>query len=126
MLEHPDDFSRRKLAFGHRRKLEEKRKIKRGINAHEIAFCCGVATDEARDLLLVIVYLAKGEKILFADAQRKLAHRVAKHLGEIRLDVFQRIDAKPVHVELGNDILIGTDQNIADWKMEPFLSICLG
>src|SRR5437667_4196702 len=83
MLEHAADFGGGKQSLGYSRKLEKERKVQGGIDTHQIALFGGMATDEARDLLLVIVHFTEGEEILLPDSEREFAHGVAEKLGEI-------------------------------------------
>src|SRR5438552_12264337 len=117
MLEHLDDSSWGDQSFRHRRQPEKEREVQRRVHADQIGFFGSMAADETRDLLLVVIHLAKSEKILLPDAERKLTHRVAKRLRKVRLDELQRVDAKAIHVELGNEILVGTDQNGVDGNL---------
>ena len=80
--------------FHDRLERDEERVIKRGIDADLIASIVGVAPDEARDVLLgpAVQDLAEGEEVLLADAQGELAGRVAKGLGQIALEVPERVD----------------------------------
>ena len=102
MLEHLDDFSRRDQSFRYAGQPKKKRKVQSRVHAHQIGPLGRLAANETRDLLLVIIHLAESEEVLFADTKGEFAHRVAKHLCEIRLDELQCVDAKSVHVELGN------------------------
>src|SRR5262245_26085117 len=113
MSEHLSNLGRRRIALGKAGKLEKEREIERGIYADEVATIAGVASDEARDLLLLIVYFAEGKEILLPDTQRVLPDSRAEFTSKIGLEVFQRIDAESVDVVLGDEILMCSNQDAA-------------
>src|SRR6266516_3525921 len=110
-LVHLDDGVGRLESFGNLWQCKEQRVVKGGINADQVARISSVASNKAGDFLLVIVHFPKGEKVFLADAQSELAYSVAKDTGALSVKVLQGVDPKAVNVELGNQILIGANQN---------------
>ena len=105
---------RRPHPLHHRHQVVVQRIIQCRIHAHHIALRRRIAADEARDIRLFapIHHFAKREEILLPDAQRKLAHRVAKQQRQIPFQVAKRIDAKAVDIVPRNHVLIGADQEV--------------
>jgi hypothetical protein len=87
MLEHLDDFSRCDQSSRYARQPEKKREVESRVYAHQIGPLGRLATYETRDLLFLVINLAESEKVFLADTKGEFAHRVAKDLGEIPLDV---------------------------------------
>lgn len=73
-------------------------------------FRCGSASDEQRNLVFVVVHLATREQVLLPGAEGEFPHGVAENPRQVRRDEFQRINAKPIHTELGDDVLIGANE----------------
>src|SRR5690348_15152463 len=105
LLIHINDIAGRLKSLAHTRQRVEKWKVKRGIHAYNIACFAdlGVATNEARDLLLVVIDLAKGEKVLFADTERKFAYGVGKHACEVGADILQGINTEAINIVPGDN-----------------------
>src|SRR5712692_4045925 len=89
ILKHADYFAGREQAFAHLRQSVEKGKVKRSINAYDIASfrIHRIAANKASNFLLAVIYFAEREKVFLADTEGKLAHGVAKNTGEIRINV---------------------------------------
>src|SRR6266481_1434532 len=113
------------------RQHKEQRIVEGRVHANDVAGGSGVAPDEERDRVLVVIHLAEREEVLFARAQRELTHGIAENPLELRRNEFQRIDAKAVDVEFRYHILIGSDQGsmsrlqpvLLDVRINPFKGI---
>ena len=115
-LEHADQPGGGGEALGDRRQLVEERVVERGVDADQIAGVVGVAADEPGDVLLGVPVedFAVGEEVLLADGQGELADGIAEQSGQIALQVAQGVDAEPVDVEPGDDVLVGLDQQVLE------------
>src|SRR5207245_7111174 len=95
----------------------EKRKVKCSIDADNIAclrnLC--IATNKLSNFLLAVIDLTKGEKVLFADTERKFAYRIGKIPCKVGTDILQGINTEAINIVPGNNILVCTNQNIANW-----------
>src|ERR1051325_5853303 len=80
MVEHLNDFSGRDQSFRHAGQPEKKREVQSSVHADQIGVLGGMAANETRDLLLVVIHFSEAEKVLLTDTQCKLTHRIAKHL----------------------------------------------
>src|SRR6185295_6240827 len=103
-------FGRRHQPFRHSGKAKEQRKIEGSVNPDHIAVIIGPATDELGDLEFVVIHFAKRKKVRFADLERKFADRIAKDKSEIRLYVFQCIDAEAIDIPFRYRMLMTANQ----------------
>src|SRR5439155_23357496 len=118
LLEDIDDrLWRVRQTFRHSGQPEEQRKIQRGVDANGIVHRSGITTNKARDLLFIIIHLAKGEEILLADTEGEFPYGVPKEALKVRFDIFEGIDAEAIDVEFRDDVLIGADQDAAHGKV---------
>ena len=118
VLEQAGQRRRRLESLDYLRQGEDQREVQCRIDADQIVRVAGEAPGVLRDLLLAVGDFPEGEEVLLADAQREFPDGVAEGTGELSFDMFQRVDAVPVDVELGDDVLVGGDEHVAGGELE--------
>ena len=118
VLEQAGQRRRRLESLDYLRQGAEQREVQCRIDADQIVRVASEAPGVLRDLLLAVGDFSEGEEVLLADAEREFPDGVAEGTGEVSLDMFQRVDAVPVDVELGDDVLVGGDEHVAGGELE--------
>ena len=77
-------------------------------------FSVVVPADEAGDFLLSITHehFAKGEEVLFANAEGIFANRIAEQQRQIVFEIAQRVDAITIDIEAGDYLLVAANQEL--------------
>ena len=107
-------FAWRCKALAHRDQAFAHWKVDRGVDTDQIVLFQGVASDKFSNFsfLIVLPNLSKSEKVFLADGKGKLAQGIAEYARKIAVDLLECIDAVTVEIELGNQLLVGTDEVI--------------
>ena len=118
VLEQSGQRRRGRESLEHPRQGEEQREVQRRVDADEIVRVTGEPPGVLGDLLLVVQDFPEGEEVLLANAERELTNGVAERQGELAFDVFERVDAEAVDVELRDDVLVRRDERVAGGELE--------